>query len=461
MASDKPPYATSGEAVRTGDESWSYSVAAQLKLIVHFCKGKAELGNLPANIMLCIGKPYMLTLNVDVSDGLVNGSVGILQYIQYATLREPERIWLHSGELGSKIAIGTVAAAKSRQLRALDRNIQQNWTPIERRTVTCVIDKKSRISLRRCQLPIVQASAITIHKSQGGTYENVVYSYAKSHPQKLVYVALSRATDINGLYLTNVDNDFTFYHGKPNPDRVLLDEFRRLQSHKLQTVTAKCYAMIKQPHLFSVAALNVRSLPAHSKDVHHDPILRHASVLCLSETWMDPKQAVEIMDYQYCCGVSREHNRAAGVAIYVRKGLSAVPIEIFGTSDEVGELCGAKFDNGLVVVALYISPTALTKDIVHFLRLALSTRGSTPMLVVGDFNADLKKNKNFIPLMQENLPFPSLVTAHTAVTTSRNTCIDLVFQNQPLVHHLEHISCHFSDHKASFITIKDWDKSAI
>ncbi|XP_040357685.2 uncharacterized protein LOC120841632, partial [Ixodes scapularis] len=233
---------------------------------------KAELGNLPANIMLCIGKPYMLTLNVDVSDGLVNGSVGILQYIQYDTLREPERIWLHF--------------------------------------------------------------------------------------------------DINGLYLTNVDNDFTFYHGKPNPDRVLLDEFRRLQSHKLQTVTAKCYAMIKQPHLFSVAALNVRSLPAHSKDVHHDPVLRHASVLCLSETWMDPKQAVEIMDYQYCCGVSREHNRAAGVAIYVRK-------------------------------------------------------------------------------------------AHTAVTTSRNTCIDLVFQNQPLVHHLEHISCHFSDHKASFITIKDWDKSAI
>ncbi|XP_042146305.1 uncharacterized protein LOC120843399, partial [Ixodes scapularis] len=252
---------------------------------------KAELGNLPANIMLCIGKPYMLTLNVDVSDGLVNGSVGILQYIQYDTLRDPERISLHFGDLGSKIAIGTVAAAKSRQLRALDTNIQQNWTPIERRTVTCVIDKKSRISLGRCQLP------------------------------KLVYVALSRATDINGLYLTNVDNDFTFYHGKPNPDRVLLDEFRRLQSHKLQTVTAKCYAMIKQPHLFSVAALNVRSLPAHSKDVHHDPILRHASVLCLSETWMDPKQAVEIMDYQYCCGVSREQNRAAGVAIYYLKKL--------------------------------------------------------------------------------------------------------------------------------------------
>nr|XP_050022670.1 uncharacterized protein LOC126516594 [Dermacentor andersoni] len=219
---------------------------------------KAEIGNLPANIMLCIGKPYMITLNVDVSDGLVNGSVGTLKFIENDTHGKPLRIWLQFGELGSKLAIGTVAAAKSHHLRKLNRNIQPNWIPIERRTVTCVIDKKTKVSVRRCQLPVVQASAITIHKSQGGTYDEVVYSYAKNHPQKLVYVALSRATDINGLYLTNVDNDFTFYHGKANPDRKLADEFRRLQSHKLDTITAKCLAMTEQPHYLLISALNVK-----------------------------------------------------------------------------------------------------------------------------------------------------------------------------------------------------------
>lgn len=151
-----------------------------------------------------------------------------------------------------------------------------------------------------------------------------MYSYAKTHPQKLVYVALSRATDISRLYLTNVD-DFIFYHGKPNPVRTLADEFQRLQSHKLKTVTTKCYAMIEQPHFLSVTALNVRSLVAHAKDIHHNPILRHASVLCLAETWMDPKQPLEVVDYHYCCGTRRD-NRAAGVAIYLRTGLSAVPI---------------------------------------------------------------------------------------------------------------------------------------
>lgn len=77
---------------------------------------KAELGNLPTNIMMCIGKPYMLTLNVDGSDGLVNGSVGILQYVQHDSHGKPQRVWLQFSEFGSKLAIGTVAAAKSLQL---------------------------------------------------------------------------------------------------------------------------------------------------------------------------------------------------------------------------------------------------------------------------------------------------------------------------------------------------------
>ncbi|KAH7973833.1 hypothetical protein HPB49_005344 [Dermacentor silvarum] len=80
----------------------------------------------------------MLTLNVDVSDSLVNGSVGILQYIQYDPHGKTQCIWLQFAELCCKLAIGTVVAAKSQQLRKVNRNIQQNWIPIERRT--CVID---------------------------------------------------------------------------------------------------------------------------------------------------------------------------------------------------------------------------------------------------------------------------------------------------------------------------------
>lgn len=40
---------------------------------------RSEMGNLPHAIVLACGKPYMLTLNIDVKDRLVNGAVGVLQ----------------------------------------------------------------------------------------------------------------------------------------------------------------------------------------------------------------------------------------------------------------------------------------------------------------------------------------------------------------------------------------------
>lgn len=35
-----------------------------------------EVGNLPRKLVLCLEKPYMLTLNIDVSNGLVNEALG-------------------------------------------------------------------------------------------------------------------------------------------------------------------------------------------------------------------------------------------------------------------------------------------------------------------------------------------------------------------------------------------------
>ena len=64
-------------------------------------------------------------------------------------------------------------------------------------------------------MPVVCACATTIHKSQGSTYAEVVYEYDKRHAQSLLYVALSRVTDLHGLFIiTKNDEDLTFYHGR-------------------------------------------------------------------------------------------------------------------------------------------------------------------------------------------------------------------------------------------------------
>ncbi|XP_075553763.1 uncharacterized protein LOC142586404 [Dermacentor variabilis] len=186
--------------------------------------GRVETGNLPATIALCAEKPYMLLKNIDITDGLVNGMVGKLKLIEYDAQGEPCRVWLRCPP-----GVGILAKAKLAQ-RGYRRNMNA-WIPIDLMSMQFQLKGKllKHTSVKRTQFPLVPASAMTIHKSQGGTFDAVVYEYAANHPQKLVYVALSRATSLEGLYLTNKDGCHKFTHRGPNPDRALKAEFERLQ----------------------------------------------------------------------------------------------------------------------------------------------------------------------------------------------------------------------------------------
>ena len=53
-----------------------------------------DTGGLPYEITFVLGKYYMLTTNVDVSDGLANGAVGKLCHIDYDDDGEVSRVWI-------------------------------------------------------------------------------------------------------------------------------------------------------------------------------------------------------------------------------------------------------------------------------------------------------------------------------------------------------------------------------
>lgn len=84
----------------------------------------------------------------------------------------PKRLWLHF----HSDAKGKLARIKSRTMREVAGPVVPvHSVPVELRTTTLTLDRKTGVYCRRKQLPVMQARAITLQKSQGGIYSQVVY----------------------------------------------------------------------------------------------------------------------------------------------------------------------------------------------------------------------------------------------------------------------------------------------
>ncbi|KAH8018404.1 hypothetical protein HPB51_005817 [Rhipicephalus microplus] len=262
-----------------------------------------------------------------------------------------------------------------------------------------------------------------IHKSQGGNFEIVVYDYTKAHPQKLVYVALSRVTTLQGLYLTNFLPPF--YHHPSNPDNALVSEYERLNKHGLGAAYARCRALMTNPAtVYTVALLNVRSLICHIADVHGDRLLTTADVLLFTEVGVATRsQAVTIPQFGMVAYASRvDATRSSGVCIYVRNEIAAS--ELRNVAVRKGEACAVQLDeSGVIIEAVYGSPNNSVKDTIHVVATSIPSRAASELCVVaGDFNR--APDSLCVPLKDTfNLDLASVPTAQE---TRWGSTIDLV-----------------------------------
>nr|XP_029710162.1 uncharacterized protein LOC115256057 [Aedes albopictus] len=311
-----------------------------------------ETGGLPYLLRLSVGMPYMITTNVDVEDGVVNGAIGELKYIEKDEDGSVVKLWFkYDNE-----TIGAALRIKSRPtVYSRPGILQPDWTPIAKRSGN--IKLSSIIKCKRIQFPVVSACALTVHKSQGGTFSEVVYDYDKSQDQQLVYVGLSRVTTLQGLYLTNSANSFKFHHAKGSNSPKMVDlrnELLRLSNHRLRTLGDELSEVVENSgSACTLMSLNVQSLNAHAQDIATDRILSSVEFLALNETWMDATSPIEIDGYKRITQCKRMGMRAAGVAIYQKETASTVAVphpikqlgedrdETFAEVINYGDICAA------------------------------------------------------------------------------------------------------------------------
>ena len=131
-------------------------------------------------IIIKVGCKIMLRRNIDVTLGLVNGSIGTVSSVKYS---------IDQCNVVDAINI-KFDDGKEQVLEKVSSKFQ-------------VLDKAFVI---RRQFPISSAYAITVHKSQGLTLKNVLVDIGNNiFACGQGYVAMSRVTSLSGLHLINFD----------------------------------------------------------------------------------------------------------------------------------------------------------------------------------------------------------------------------------------------------------------
>ena len=167
-------------------------------------RNQMETGGLARILELKVNARVMLTSNIDVLDKLSNGQIGTVFHIKLNSNQAVTKIYIKFDDDSAGLKrIGTDKFAR-----------QNNCIPIERveAKIKVKTTKLSSPEIKRTQFPLMLAWACTVHKVQGKQFKEIVISFDLFKQRswnngQIMYVALSRVTSLDGLYLTGEYND--------------------------------------------------------------------------------------------------------------------------------------------------------------------------------------------------------------------------------------------------------------
>ena len=157
-----------------------------------------ETGNLQNILTVKINVRVMITTNIDVSDGLTNGTMGTVTnvVIDQTTGRiSVILVAFHSEHVGQETRYTSVYNSRN-----------QNAITIHQTQVTFPVHKKTSFQATRTQFPLTLAWAVKIHKCQGLTLSEIVIDMTCAKGKFKsgeAYIAFSRVKTLDKLHIIN------------------------------------------------------------------------------------------------------------------------------------------------------------------------------------------------------------------------------------------------------------------
>ncbi|OTA00520.1 aaa ATPase [Trichoderma parareesei] len=197
---------------------------------------------LDRHVRLRPGMLVILQVNLDIRGGLVNGSQGII--CGYENFNPHSLPVAAKGKKADSIPphqriTGEYAALRETQIESFMIQHQHHptlWPKVhfhngQKRVIypTCVVnsvgDKEPYSLLHRTQIPLMPGWAMSVHRSQGMTLDRVIVDLSNAFEDGQVYVALSRATSLEGLKIEGSASGLFTTGGNDDVQKFLLSRF--------------------------------------------------------------------------------------------------------------------------------------------------------------------------------------------------------------------------------------------
>ena len=354
---------------------------------------------------LKIGAPIMVIHNIDTSDGLCNGALGILVDVVKNNKNEIHQLVVDMKDSSS--GRRNTASYPSITKGVLGRVVLEKVTldyPLRKR------GGKGGATATLVQFPVKLAFGVTGHKMQGGTVPppaKVALNLKKLLPDPCAwaYVSLSRVKELKQIHIVD-----SFNPEKIRCSADALDELQRLEKISQNSNPSAWWS---KDDAIRIATLNCRGLQAHVDDMNNDHFLKQAIVINLLETSLDQEQ-------QGPATLLKDHNahfysvgQGKGIATFVQAGHS----DIVPSGEHIHVLCQIiKMSSPeLDIFAVYKSQGYSCRELVK--RMADLIDSSKSTYVAGDMNIDNAKDDSLAAEMS-SLGFRSMVNAATYVKGS-------------------------------------------